>query len=190
MDALQPINRFVDRLLNQCRAIVPVQDCALPLHLKLRLLPVLVLERSYLEQAEFEPSEPEHIEPVQLELGSDCDTSRSEPTVLRPTTRIAINLLPSGEMGAISIGFDRKTDAQNWGDYLVLLYTFPGYSLQPSRFPEFKYELCAEKWDVSRLEKLKSYDFRVSPEANLAHSRPRAPKEPRKRKTFSQQLST
>ncbi|MBD2324308.1 hypothetical protein H6G23_21720 [Desertifilum sp. FACHB-866] len=93
-------------------------------------------------------------------------------------------------MGAISIGFDRKTDAQNWGDYLVLLYTFPSYSIHPSRFPEFKYELCADKWDVSRLEKLKSYDFRVSPEANLAYSRPRPPKEPRKRKTISQQLST
>lgn len=170
-----------------------MQDCAFPLHLKLRLLPILVLlEQFHLEQAEFEPIETERIEPVQLELASDC-ANFSEPTsltVLRPTTRIAINLQPSGEMGAISIGFDRKTDAQNWGDYLVLLYTFPSYSIQPSRFPQFKYELRSDAWDVSRLEKLKSYNFRISPQAHFASSRPRPPKEPRKRKTISQQLST
>lgn len=147
------IDNLVSALLSQLEVMStpqPCRECATEFHLKLHLLPALAIADRVTEIAE-DKGEPEAVEPA---AEPAIERPNANISVERPNAQVSVYRYPNGEIISLAIGFKRKASAKEWGEYLVRKGDFYSYSIEPSRFPEFKYELTTVSWAASRYEGL------------------------------------
>lgn len=168
------IDNLVSALLSQLEVMStpqPCRECATEYHLKLHLLPALAIADRIAEIAE-DKGEPEAVESA---TAPAVERPNANISVERPNAQVSVYRYPNGEIISLAIGFKRKASAKEWGEYLVRKGDFYSYSIEPSRFPEFKYELTTVSWDASRYERLFT-DYRFE-ELTASHEITESPSE-------------